>query len=203
MQNNYILKALIFVFLFGSGFMLKANVDTVMVGPNNTMTFSPTNFTISLGDTVLWMWESGVHTTTSTSIPAGATSWDEIMNSGNTTFMYVPAVVGTYDYKCTPHAPSMVGSFTVISSTGLKEISANRKLNISPSIGDGVFKIEDERRIGEDAILSVFNLNGQLILKKSLKESSEIVDIRGEASGFYTIQLNTSEKRYQASYIKE
>lgn len=183
--------------------MVRANVDTVLVGPNNTMTFSPSNFTISLGDSVLWVWESGFHTTTSTSIPSGASTWDEVMSSSNTSFLYVPSVIGTYDYKCTPHAPSMVASFTVISSTGLEEITASLKLEISPSVGDGVFEIENEYSLGEDAVLRVYNLEGQLILKKNLEESSELIDIRKEASGLYTIQLFTNEKRYQASYVKE
>lgn len=96
-------------------FTTKANVDTVLVGPNSGFTFSPSTFTMNLGDTVLWIWSSGNHTTTSTSnIPAGATSWNSPMTSTSTSFMYVPAVVGTYNYLCTPHASFMKGSFTVV-----------------------------------------------------------------------------------------
>lgn len=93
----------------------KANIDTVLVGPNNSNSFSPSNFTMNLGDTVVWIWSSGNHTTTSTSnIPAGATSWNSPITFNSTSYMYVPAVVGTYNYLCTPHSAVMRGSFSVV-----------------------------------------------------------------------------------------
>ena len=74
--------------------------------------FTPANFTISLGDTVEWRLGSFNHTTTSTTIPAGAATWDF---DGNV-FIYVPAVTGVYNYKCIPHASmGMVAKFTVTS----------------------------------------------------------------------------------------
>lgn len=78
--------------------------------------FTPSSFTINLGDTVKWVWVNGSHTTTSLGIPAGAVSWNKTINSNaaNKTYIYVPAVTGTYNYKCTPHASAgMLGSFTV------------------------------------------------------------------------------------------
>ncbi|MEX2380170.1 MAG: T9SS type A sorting domain-containing protein [Vicingaceae bacterium] len=111
-SNRLILLAMLFSF---GHLSTKANVDTVLVGPNNSNTFSPANFTMNLGDTVLWIWSSGTHTTTSTSsIPNGATSWDIPITSTSTSFMYVPAVEGSYNYDCTPHAAVMKGTFRVV-----------------------------------------------------------------------------------------
>lgn len=110
--KRLLLLTLLFSF---SHFTSKANIDTVLVGPNNSNSFSPANFTMNLGDTVLWIWSSGSHTTTSTSnIPSGATSWNSPMTFNSTSFMYVPAVVGTYNYLCTPHSAVMRGSFSVV-----------------------------------------------------------------------------------------
>jgi plastocyanin len=75
--------------------------------------FSPANLqNVLVGDTIKWQWLGGFHTTTSTSVPTGAAAWDSPLDAGNQTFTYVVTVAGTYNYKCTPHFPNMVGSFT-------------------------------------------------------------------------------------------
>jgi plastocyanin len=114
--THYFYRLTLIAILFSlTHFSTKATIDTVLVGPNNSNSFSPSNFTMNLGDTVLWIWSSGSHTTTSTSnIPAGATSWDSPMTFNSTSFMYVPAVVGTYNYLCTPHSAVMRGTFRVV-----------------------------------------------------------------------------------------
>jgi plastocyanin len=81
--------------------------------------FSPSNLpNVIVGDTIRWVWVSGSHTTTSTTIPAGAASWDHPITSGNPTYEYRVTVAGNYNYKCTPHAGmGMVGSFTATGPT--------------------------------------------------------------------------------------
>ena len=103
-------------------FIAKANLFattwTINVGAGGALTFSPATLTVTLGDTVTWLWSSGSHTTTSTTIPSGAVPWDHAINSGSTSYTYVPAATGDYAYKCTPHeSMGMVGSFTVIACT--------------------------------------------------------------------------------------
>lgn len=86
--------------------------------------FTPQNEFAETGDTIKWVWVSGFHTTTSTAIPAGAVSWDAIIDPSNLTFIYVPVVAGTYNYVCTPHAGmGMTGTISVSPKTGIKEIS--------------------------------------------------------------------------------
>lgn len=90
----------------------------VLVGPNGTLTFQPQSFTISMGDTVLWRWESGGHNVSPTEgeQPSGA-DWpgkDESTYPAGTTYTYTFDVAGDYDYHCDPHrSAGMVGSFTV------------------------------------------------------------------------------------------
>lgn len=80
--------------------------------------FSPADLNVTVGDTITWRWVSGVHTTTcdgthsGTSLPPGATPWDAPINNTDTTFSYVVAVEGNYDYICTFHYPTMVGTIT-------------------------------------------------------------------------------------------
>ena len=87
--------------------------------------FTPSSFTINIGDTIKWVWVGGTHTTTSLTIPAGAAAWDDPINSSKTSFIYVPAKTGTYNYKCTFHfAMGMKGSFTVVCPQASAQISA-------------------------------------------------------------------------------
>lgn len=96
---------------------------TVLVG---SFYFNPSNIpSVQVGDTIRWQWVEGNHTTTSTSIPAGAASWDSPMNSGTQVFEYKVTVAGLYNYKCTPHSGIQTGSFTAIGSTP--------SLNVTPS----------------------------------------------------------------------
>src|SRR5262245_14694334 len=84
--------------------MFQTGTRAVTVQINvNSLTFSPANVNINLGDTIKWKWVSGTHTTTSTTIPGGAAGWSMNINSGATIFTYVPAVTGTYNYQCNFH----------------------------------------------------------------------------------------------------
>ncbi len=87
--------------------------------------FTPSSLpNVISGDTIRWEWVSGTHTTTSTSVPGGALTWDQPIDAGNTVYEYHATVTGTYTYYCMHH-PSMVASFTVTGSTPT--------LNVTPS----------------------------------------------------------------------
>lgn len=74
--------------------------------------FTPSSLNVNVGDTIKWVWISGSHTTTSTSVPNGAASWNNPMNTNNKTFLYKITAAGTYSYDCIPHAPDMAGTIT-------------------------------------------------------------------------------------------
>jgi plastocyanin len=76
--------------------------------------FRPATVNAVVGDTVTWTWRNGMHTTTSTSIPQGARSWDAPIDSVNTRFRVKLRVAGTYQYQCTFHFfQGMVGTIVV------------------------------------------------------------------------------------------
>ena len=103
-------SALILVAVTFISFSSFAVTHTVLVG---SFYFNPSNIpNVQLGDIIRWEWVEGNHTTTSTTIPAGAASWDSPMNSGNQVFEYTVTVAGMYNYKCTPHSSIQLGSFT-------------------------------------------------------------------------------------------
>lgn len=102
--------ALLFA-IIGSNYFAQA---TKIVVNTSNFQFAPANITIQLGDTVMWQWVSGFHNTTSSVVPGGAVPWAAPLNSGATSFTYVPSKVGTYNYTCTFHSGVMVGSIIVI-----------------------------------------------------------------------------------------
>lgn len=101
------------LFLFASALLfinlLHATSDTVQV---SNFQFSPSTINASVGDTVVWIWKSGTHTTTSTAVPTGAATWDSPMTSTSTTFSYKLTTVGSYSFICSIH-PNMTGTITV------------------------------------------------------------------------------------------
>lgn len=106
-------------------FVINAYSFTQIVTVQNHV-FTPSSFTINLGDTVRFTWLDGSHTTTSLTIPAGAVSWDHPMNSSSTSFTYIPSKTGVYNYKCIPHfSMGMKGNFTVVCPQAGVQISAN------------------------------------------------------------------------------
>ena len=153
--NIFKIKNVTLALLIVNIFAAHAAIDTVKV---RNFSFAPNNLTISLGDSILWEWESGFHTTTSLGIPVGASSWDNPMTSSNTTFLYVPTVVGTYNYKCTPHFPNMVASFTVCansSSTITQNACNSLTINNITYTSTGVYTQTIPNNGGCDSIITI------------------------------------------------
>jgi len=118
------LSGLFSLFLFYIPTSTNAQVShSVTVGPSGQFIFSPSELTVSVGDTVIWVWDSNNHTTTSDST-SGDEVWDSgIMNSG-ATFTHVFMTSGSYPYHCTPHQSlGMVGTITVDAVIGTDPIS--------------------------------------------------------------------------------
>lgn len=88
------------------------------------ISFTPNSMSVNVGDTVQWNWSNGSHTTTSTSVPGGAATWDSPMTQSVTVFKYKVTEAGVYNYKCTPHeGMGMTGSFTASTVTSVPNVS--------------------------------------------------------------------------------
>ncbi len=133
MKKCYFLMSLLLCVL-----LFNADAKKITVTASG-ITFSPKTFTAVVGDTVNFVWGSGTHTTTSTSVPTGAVTWNAPISSSHTSFQYVITKSGTYNYQCNFHVSmGMVGSFTVSAPpvtkiTVIKSFAANN-CNSSDSI---------------------------------------------------------------------
>jgi len=87
---------------------------TVMVGDGGFF-FTPSSITIHPGDSVLWTWSSGGHSSTSGSpgMPTGL--WDSGLQNNGSNFMHTFNTAGSFPYYCTAHGAccGMVGMVTV------------------------------------------------------------------------------------------
>ncbi|CAN5305547.1 hypothetical protein BH09BAC2_BH09BAC2_05110 [soil metagenome] len=91
------------------GVSAKATIWNVNV---SNFQFSPNTLNVVVGDVIHWQWVGGNHTTTSTSVPSGANTWNNNITLANQTFDYTVTQAGSYSYLCQIHGAGMSGSFT-------------------------------------------------------------------------------------------
>lgn len=86
-----------------------ARAEVIDVHVTNNV-FTPDFVVINLGDTVRWIFDEGVHTTTSDD-----GEWDSGVVQPGTMFEHTFLGTGQYDYQCTLHVDccNMVGSIYV------------------------------------------------------------------------------------------
>lgn len=89
--------------------------------------FEPSNLTVEVGDTIRWVWIEGHHTTTSTTIPSGAQSWDSPITSAVTSFEYRVEVAGVYTYRCVPHSSVQTAQFTAVNPAPTLSVSPTNR----------------------------------------------------------------------------
>ncbi len=158
MKNIYIIICVSFLSLISLN--SKATTHLVVVGTNGVgaaNAFLPSTFTASIGDTVTWTLLFNAHTATSSSVPAGALTFDSgPMTTVGGMFSYVITTAGTYNYVCSFH-PNMVANFTVAGSVGIADYKVNSSSLAYPnpftdklSINyNGINKIELMNVLGE------------------------------------------------------
>ncbi|MGE5316681.1 MAG: T9SS type A sorting domain-containing protein [Chloroflexota bacterium] len=180
---------------------------TVVVITQEDLTFSPSSTTVQVGDTVRWVWTSGSHTTTSTSVPAGAATWNSPLTSAVTQFEYIVTVEGTYNYVCTPHASlGMTGSFTATASLGFDNKSwvTSAKLYPNPARDNTVLKLNSEE--SGSGVITVYDLLGnQMNMSEvTIKSGSNNlqVPIENVLPGIYFVELKYNQAAIVRRFVK-
>ena len=168
----------------------------------HTITASGTSFTpssgvtVNLGDTVKWVLAGGSHTSTSTSVPSGAATWDHTLSS--TPFIYVPTVVGTYAYQCNFHfSMGMTGTFTVVNTTGVTPVTATALFHMFPNPASGSVKLQFAQ---QDRPVSVVmtDMSGKTIFSKEYAASVDAnIDVKNFPAGIYVIAAKQGNMEYK------
>lgn len=181
---------------------LTANATTHTIQVRDFV-FAPNTLSINLGDTVLFTWVDGDHTTTSATIPGGAMAWDHPINSNNTSFTYVPAVAGVYNYVCTPHASmNMIGSFTVVNPSGIAEHELSKAVfDLYPSPAKEVLNIAVKNGIAPSQI-SLLDVTGrEIMIKNNLRSEQVQMDISTLTEGLYFARVIQDGKAYVRKFM--
>jgi plastocyanin len=181
---------------------LKSSAVTVTINVEDFQ-FDPADITVNVGDEIQWTWDNsaGQHTTTSTTIPTGATSWDHQINSGSPVFSYTVNVPGDYNYVCIFHQSfGMVGHFTVLGTAGINTAASipvlsfnkasfqNDELNVS-------YNIQHNSKI-EMRIYDILGKNAGQIFSSYKGEGNynEHYPLSGLTKGVYFLRLESDGK---------
>jgi len=166
-----VLAALLLIHV--SGYSTKFTVTV------QNFSFNPSDLpNVHIGDTIHWEWVSGSHTTTSTTIPSGAATWDHPLNSSSTSFEYKVTVAGTYNYKCTPHeSMGMVGSFTASITSGITESAGTPVITIYPDPVKSTATVNYRSAANPLAMIRIFDLTGKLVMERRIEDRSGNSDI--------------------------
>jgi plastocyanin len=194
--NTLWISALMLIFC-----SFKTNATTVIVNVED-FEFDPAIFTINVGDQVMWMWDNsgGAHTTTSTTIPAGAASWDQVISQSSQMFTYTATVPGSYDYVCLYHqSMGMIGHFTVNGTTGITPIPVVPILFINAtSVLNNQLTISYGIPANTHLNLKLYDIIGKSVQTfiSSDKQSgsySEIYSVANLKKGIYILALETAD----------
>ncbi len=191
MQKNYINFLIGIILLFS--FNVQATTHTVTV---SDFSFSPSTLSVSVGDVINWNWASGSHTTTSTSVPAGAATWDNAINSGSTSFSYTVTMSGTYNYQCSIHPSSMIGSFTA-TVTGIAPVVSSSFLVNTTLVSNNLqvtYKLETSSVVD----VRLLDMSGKELQKFTSANHTpgtyaETYSLGNLAKGEYVIELHSKD----------
>lgn len=191
---------LLSVAIFGVFVYSFATVHTIVVADYS---FTPRSVNAYPGDTILWSWSNGTHTTTSVTIPTGAATWNSNMNSTSTSFMYVPAILGTYNYECTIHASmGMTGSFTVVSNTGINAVSSSRVISVYPNPASTVLHVQFNSSADLPVSFTITDMNGKTVVKKKFRTLRDRdIDLQSIPNGNYVIYATQGNEAFQQQFV--
>jgi hypothetical protein len=136
----------------------------------------------------------GFHTTTSTSVPVGAATWDQALNSSTPTYTYVPTVAGTYSYKCIPHeSMGMTGTFTVTNPTGIEEATSQDAVALYPNPASTQLNIKFKTT--KNLNYNITTIEGRILHQaENVKTNQLVIDVTAYAKGMYLININCEGK---------
>ena len=177
------------IFCMATGF---ATTYTVSVGG---MSFTPSTLTVHPGDVINWVWSDGTHTTTSTSVPTGAATWNSNINSSTTSFSYTPTVIGTYQYQCTFHAAmGMVGTITVVNPTNVSTVANSAGFSMYPNPAKSILHLQlPDNKL--PVTITMTDLRGVVVLNKVYSNVAEAeVNLDGLNSGLYIVNAVQGNK---------
>lgn len=88
------------------------------------------------------------------------------------------------------------------SSIGTITMSEN-VIKFYPNPADNELRISSENNLSEDSYIEIFNIVGELVVRKDISEKSETLDISSLKPGMYLVRLYSGRELYQNKLIKK
>ncbi len=177
---------LLFTLLFTSSIFYAQTTFTVNVANGG---FTPSNLTITVGDTVKFVNVSGTHwvdgrQVTFASNPA---SFDNQSQSGaGWTYKQVFNTAGNYDYRCGIHTTTMIGALTVQIATGIEETVINKNTLFYPNPTSNQLNFSEFENIDQVAI---YSLTGEEVVNTPLIKKQ--LDVSTLITGIYFVKVTS------------
>ena len=193
MKNCKIIAVLLFQLCIGMHSY--AGVFTITVADH---IFTPANLTVAPGDTIIWKWQAGVHTTTSKTIPVGAISWNNAITATDTSFMYITSVTGIYSYECTVDSPTVMPGEFIVTNNPRKSNNPILTVYPNPAAENLHVTFNSKRLYTTNVPVSVIMIDINNItwinkVFKSLKETDiDLQDIPNGTYYFHAVQGNNT-----------
>ena len=182
-------KILLLVGLFISGFLTAQTKFTVIVVNGS---FTPSNLTIQVGDTVEFVNQSGFHWVdgTQATYPSNPVSFDNQSQSGSGwTYSQVFNTGGSYDYRCGIHTTTMFGSITVQFPSSVNTSFDINSFNFYPNPTSKNIFFSELKSI--ESII-IYTITGEKVLTSNLIDNHLNVSIL--SPGVYFLTINSDHK---------
>ncbi len=150
------------------------------------MNYSPNQLNVTVGDTITWMGDFMSHPLESTSVPAGADTFQ--YHGVLPAHSYVVVVEGAYNFHCTVHLFSGQVVATVFPSS-VSQIKPSSEISIYPTSTHNFLKISlpSESKL---LVAEVKNILGQTALKSELANGSiTTLDLSNLYNGIYFVAI--------------
>jgi len=177
MKKITLLFTLAFIALSSASFAKRITIKV------SNFQFTPSTVNAKVGDTIIWKWVNGTHTTTSLTIPANAKPWDKPINTSHKKFMYRLTKTGVYHYECTIHASVMKGTINVTKALAadLNDFSINKDeaeamLNWKTTSSDDVSYFSIQRSTDGNNFTEIAKINSNTSNLYSFKDRDALQD---------------------------
>lgn len=192
MNLNY-LKPLAAIMVFTAGIQF-SNAQATHDVTASGMTFSPSNLTIDLGDTVRWTNAGGTHNVngTTTTFASNPASFGNSLGTG-WVFKHKFTITGTYNYRCDQHfGGGMTGTITVVDPTaGIEPISDISSISIYPIPASKELTVQFNQfdQLTNNAEIVIYDLTGKEVLKQTISASSTTLNTSSLSNTNYILKV--------------
>ena len=187
-------KALILIMLSLTVSFANATMHLVNV---QDYSFNPASIAVTVGDTVKWIWISGVHTTTSTAIPLTADGWSQPIDQNHANYSYVITMPGDYFYQCNLHVSMGMTALISATVTGLSTVNNSSQVTILGNIIHNELKIKSQLQPGSQLNVRLVDLTGRLVRNfASASETTgttQVYQVGDLQRGLYMVQLTAGD----------